>query len=83
MNKFFTTALASSLVCATGFASETEWPELDRELEALSSTLSTLDGGPSFGGWAINAYDNSSDAGFDLDGDGFADGDAGGWSLRS
>ena len=61
MNKFFTTALASTLVCATGFASETEWPELDRELEALSSTLSTLDGGPSFGGWLITTYDSNSD----------------------
>ena len=61
MNKFFTTALAGTLVCATGFASETEWPELDRELEALSSSLSTLDGGPSLDGWAIIAYDNNSD----------------------
>jgi hypothetical protein len=71
MNKFFTTALAGSLVCATGFASETEWPELDRELEALSSTLSTLDGGPSLGGWGIIAYDNNSD------------GDVGDFALRS
>ena len=62
MNKFVFTALATTLVSATSFATEADWPELDRELEALSSTLNTQDtGGPQLSGWVIVALDFSSD----------------------
>ena len=69
MNKFVFSALAATLVGATGFASETEWPELDREIEALHSTLSAQSGGPSFDGWVIPVYENVSD--LDVGGFGF------------
>ena len=56
MNKFVFSALATSLVGATGFATDTEWPELDRELAALSNAPLTQDsGGPTVSGWLIGA----------------------------
>lgn len=62
MNKFVCTALAATLASTTGLAAETDWPELDRELEALNSTLSTQgSGGPQLSGWVITALDFSSD----------------------
>lgn len=62
MNKFVYTALAATLASSTGFATETDWPELDRELEALSSTLNTQNaGGPQLSGWVISSIDFSGD----------------------
>lgn len=62
MNKFVFTALVTTLASTTGFATETDWPELDRELEALSSTLTTQNtGGPQLSGWIISAIDFSGD----------------------
>lgn len=62
MNRFVLGALATAVVCGAGMASETEWPELDRELEALSSTYQArTPGGPVFGGWIIGAWDYSGD----------------------
>lgn len=62
MNKFVYTALVATLASSTGFATETDWPELDRELEALSSTLNTQNtGGPQLSGWIITAVDFSGD----------------------
>jgi len=62
MNKFVYTALVATLASSTGFATETDWPELDRELEALSSTLNAQgSGGPQLSGWIITALDFSSD----------------------
>ncbi len=37
MNKFAFGAVAAPLLCATSMAADTEWPELDRELAALSN----------------------------------------------
>jgi hypothetical protein len=63
MNKFVFSALAASLISATGFASDTEWPELDRELAALSSAPLTQDtGGPYLSGWLISSFDYNTDA---------------------
>ena len=62
MNKFVYTALVATMASSTGFATETDWPELDRELEALSSTLNTQNtGGPQLSGWVITALDFSGD----------------------
>lgn len=62
MNKFVCTALAATLASTTGLAAETDWPELDRELEALNSTLSTQgSGGPQLSGWVITSLDFSGD----------------------
>ena len=62
MNKFVCTALAATLASTTGLAAETDWPELDRELEALNSTLSTQgSGGPQLSGWVIMSLDVSGD----------------------
>lgn len=62
MNKFVYTALVATLASSTGFATETDWPELDRELEALSSTLNTQNtGGPQLSGWIITTLDFSGD----------------------
>ncbi|MCA8981465.1 MAG: hypothetical protein KDC14_15655, partial [Planctomycetes bacterium] len=62
MNKFVYTALVATLASSTGFATETDWPELDRELEALSSTLNTQNtGGPQLSGWIITSIDFSGD----------------------
>ncbi len=63
MNKFVFTALATSLVGATSFASDTEWPELDSELAALNNAPLTQEaGGPYVNGWLIGALDYNSDS---------------------
>ena len=63
MNKFVFGALAAPLLSATGLATDTEWPELDRELAALSSApLTQESGGPYFKGWLIAAFDYNADA---------------------
>jgi hypothetical protein len=83
MNKFVIGALATTVVGGTGLASESEWPELDRELEALSSTYQEQGtGGPNFGGWIIGAWDFSSDLTF-TDADSGEEKDLSGVSLRS
>lgn len=57
MNKFVFSALATSLVGATGFANDTEWPELDRELAALNNAPLSLEHheGLHVSGWLIAA----------------------------
>jgi hypothetical protein len=61
MNRFLFTALATSLVSATGFATDTEWPELDRELAALNNApLTQDDGGPTVSGWMIGGINSMS-----------------------
>ena len=61
MNKFVYSALAATLVSTSGFASETEWNELDRELDAMSATLATENGGPTLGGWVMTNWLYSGD----------------------
>jgi hypothetical protein len=83
MNKFVFSALAASVVSATGFASETEWPELDRELEALSTTIQTQTTSPfMLSGWIIAAWDTSGDISFTNPVDGSTS-DLGGFDIRS
>lgn len=61
MNKFVFSALAATLVGATGFASD--WSELDSELAALNNAPLTQDaGGPIVTGWLIGALDYNSDS---------------------
>lgn len=80
MNKFVYTALVATLASSTGFATETDWPELDRELEALSSTLNTQNtGGPQLSGWVITALDFSGD----IQPNGTGTDDLGGVQFRS
>ena len=63
MNKFAFGALAAPLLCATSMAADTEWPELDRELAALSNAPLTQDsGGPYLNGWLISSFDYNADA---------------------
>ncbi len=64
MNNFVFTALATTLVGATSFASDTAWPELESELAALNNAPLTQDaGGPYVNGWLIGAltYDMDSE----------------------
>jgi hypothetical protein len=69
MNKFVFSTLATALVGATSFANDTAWPELDRELAALSNAPLTQDaGGLSVSGWLIAAI-TSADAAVDGDPD--------------
>jgi hypothetical protein len=67
MNKFVFSALAGSLVGATGFANDTEWPELDRELAALNSAPLSLDNheGIHVSGWLISAITSDDTPGDD------------------
>lgn len=82
MNKFVFSALAASVVGATGFASETEWPELDRELEALSTTIQTQTSSAfMLSGWIGAAWDTSGDISFP-DGSGGTK-DLGGFDIRT
>ena len=56
MNKFVFSALAATVVSATGFANDNTWTELDRELAALNSAPLTQDqSGPFVSGWLIGA----------------------------
>jgi hypothetical protein len=82
MNKFVFSALAASVASATGFASETEWPELDRELEALSTTIQTQTTSPfMLSGWVGAAWDASGDITFpDASG---GESDLGGFDIRT
>ena len=55
-------ALATSVVGASGFASDTEWSELDRELAAYNAAPIALDNhGPSVSGWLIASVVSDSD----------------------
>lgn len=67
MNKLVCSALAASVVGATGFAGTgtDSWASLDRELESLSATLSAQSGGPQIGGWIITSLDLVEDGEFD------------------
>ncbi|MFT7670589.1 MAG: hypothetical protein ACI8X5_003299 [Planctomycetota bacterium] len=62
MNKFVFSALATSLVGATSFANDTEWPELDRELAALNNAPLAQDhqDGLNVSGWIIGAISSES-----------------------
>jgi len=83
MIKFVFSALAASVVSATGIASETEWPELDRELEALSTTIQTQTTSPfMLSGWVGAAWDTSGDIEF-TDEDTGATNDFGGFDIRT
>jgi hypothetical protein len=63
MNKFVFSALATTLVGATSFASDTAWPELDSELAALNNAPLTQEaGGPYVTGWLIGALDWNADS---------------------
>ena len=56
MNKLVFSALATLVAGATGFANDTEWPELDRELAALNNApLDSHAHGPAVSGWLIGA----------------------------
>jgi hypothetical protein len=62
MNKILFSALATTVVGATGFASDTEWSELDRELSAYNGAPLTQDAtGPQVNGWFIGAISSVSD----------------------
>lgn len=64
MNKLVCSALAASVVGATGFAGTgtDSWASLDRELESLSTSLAAQSGGPQIGGWLISSLDMVEDA---------------------
>ncbi len=63
MNKLVCSALAATVVGATGFAGtgNDSWASLDKELETLSATMSAQSGGPQLSGWGIVSYDWSDD----------------------
>jgi len=68
MNKLTCSAIALTMTCATGFASDSEWSALDQEVGALASTLS-MDGGASLSGLLQSAYMSDGDT------------DTGGWAT--
>jgi len=68
MKKLTCSAIALTMTCAAGFASDSEWSALDQEVGALASTLS-LDGGASISGLLQSAYVSDGDT------------DTGGWST--
>ena len=80
MQKLVPCVLALTTTSAIGFAngSENVWTDLDKEIEALSASLSQ-DGGTSFSGWLRTAYVNSGDLEID-DGDGGTN-DLGGFAV--
>jgi hypothetical protein len=61
MNKFAYGVLAGAFFAAPGHATENEWLSLDREIEALSSSLSQTGGGPEWYGWIRSSWRDSSD----------------------
>ncbi len=61
MNKFILGTLAATLVSTSAFATESDWSGLDREIEALSSTLAPAEGGAKVSGWIHVRWDSSSD----------------------
>jgi len=61
MKQFLYGALALSLTTVTGQASESEWSQLDKEVEALSMSLTTGGDGPQIGGRISTYYASSGD----------------------
>jgi len=62
MKKLVISAVAASMASATALASESEWSGLDRDVQALSASVSGLEStGPDFGGYIRFAYLTSSD----------------------
>lgn len=62
MKKLVISALAASLTSAAALASESEWADLDRDVQALSASLSGLESsGIKFDGRIRMAYTTSSD----------------------
>jgi len=61
MNKFILGTLTATLVSTTAFATESDWSGLDREIEALSSTLAPAGEGAAVHGWIHVRWDSSSD----------------------
>ncbi|MCZ6596103.1 MAG: porin, partial [Planctomycetota bacterium] len=64
MKKLVTSAFALALTAGLGQASEDEWSQLDREVEALTSSLSLADG-VGLSGWLRTNYHNSGDIDID------------------
>jgi hypothetical protein len=60
MKKLTCSAIALTMTCAAGFASDSEWSALDQEVGALASTLS-LQGGASISGLLQTAYMSDGD----------------------
>lgn len=61
MKKLVISALAASMASATALASESEWADLDREIQALTATLPFESTGPNFSGYIRGIYASSSD----------------------
>ncbi|MFT5050690.1 MAG: hypothetical protein ACI8QZ_002092 [Chlamydiales bacterium] len=61
MKNFFYGAFALSLTTIAGQASESEWSQLDKEVEALSMSLTQGGDGPTLGGRVSTYYTSSSD----------------------
>ncbi len=62
MKKLVISALAASMASATALASESEWADLDRDVQALSASLAGLESsGVKLGGYIRAAYITSSD----------------------
>ena len=61
MKKLVCSAVALSLTTVAGQASESEWSQLDKEVEALTMSLSQDGDGPNIGGRIYTIYGNSSD----------------------
>jgi len=71
MKKLTCSAIALTMTCAAGFASDGEWSALDQEVGALAATLS-LDGGATVSGDLRTGYVSSSDLADPVDIGGFS-----------
>ncbi|TDJ69324.1 MAG: hypothetical protein E2O39_11745 [Planctomycetota bacterium] len=81
MKKLVPSAFALALTAGLGQASEDEWSQLDREVEALTSSLSLADG-IGLSGWLRTNYNYSSDIDvFFDDGGGIDSNDLGGFDV--
>jgi hypothetical protein len=71
MKKLVFSACALTLTCGTAVANNSDWDQLDNDVQALSANLQDMEGGgPSFGGRIRAIYNNNSDAdigGFNID----------------
>jgi hypothetical protein len=60
MKKLTCSAIALTMTCAAGFASDSEWSALDQEVGALTSSL--LQGGATISGRVSTVYSSNSDS---------------------
>ncbi len=62
MKKLIFSACALTLTCGTAVANNSDWDQLDNDVQALSANLQDMEGGMTIGGRIRAAYESSGDA---------------------